>query len=411
MMRKNFYTMLMAALTTMSGLISCGTTRTSMLQDNPELIIALGGSSYTQLSDADKYDAAEYLVRKGQYENARVIFEDIITHNPGVVAVKYKLAQLYLKLDSVTFAEKTPKGDTYYFTKSGPELGEAVLREIYEKDPWFLPAYSELMMLEAKRQNYDGVKAIYEKAITKHKDFSTSDYRVGFLTMGNPDLADRFSEGMRMMEKGKKTYTDLYESYKSLGNIFNVQHKDTVAYNQLIRAISYRTEAIDIFSPYYHLADVCETLYQIKKEEHYKTMALQYACASLHYFPGYEPSVNVIRRLTGVAKDTSADFSKTYRAAAEAFCAGSTLPADDSVTIASGYTTVIPHSYLTEEMEAKQADIKAREIKRSRRPLLIAGGIAGGALAVLLLLSLVGGGGGSSSGPLGGGPPDFPTPQ
>ncbi|HNI10763.1 MAG TPA: tetratricopeptide repeat protein, partial [bacterium] len=168
MMRKNFYTMLMATLTTMSGLISCGTTRNSMLQDNPELIIALGGSSYTQLSDADKYDAAEYLVRKGQYENARVIFEDIITHNPGVVAVKYKLAQLYLKLDSVTFAEKTPKGDTYYFTKNGAELGEAVLREIYEKDPWFLPAYSELMMLEAKRQNYDGVKAIYEKAITKH---------------------------------------------------------------------------------------------------------------------------------------------------------------------------------------------------------------------------------------------------
>ncbi|HNF86873.1 MAG TPA: hypothetical protein PLC94_09655, partial [bacterium] len=74
MMRKNFYTMLMATLTTMSGLISCGTTRNSMLQDNPELIIALGGSSYTQLSDADKYDAAEYLVRKGQYENARVIF-------------------------------------------------------------------------------------------------------------------------------------------------------------------------------------------------------------------------------------------------------------------------------------------------------------------------------------------------
>ena len=84
-------------------LVSCGSTSETLIKEDTDLIMALGGAEYASLTDAEKYDAAEYLMRKNDVETARAIYEDVVTHNRQAVTVKYKLAMIYLDKDQIEF--------------------------------------------------------------------------------------------------------------------------------------------------------------------------------------------------------------------------------------------------------------------------------------------------------------------
>ncbi len=381
--------------------LSCGHTEEVLLHEDTDLIVALGGAEYVNSTASEKYEAAEYLMRKGRMDNARAIYEDILTYDPRVVGIKYKLAMIYLKMDVVHFARRNAKGKKEYFEKNGKELGEAVLHEILDRDPWFLPVYSQLMILEADKKNLAEVKQLYEKAKALEDDFATSDYRVGFITLSNESNSSRFEEGKAYLQKGQKTYRDLYTSYKNLGGIQRVQHQDTLAIASFLKALENKSEAVDLFNVYYELANLNDSLYKEHKDAGSKQLALQYACASLQYFPGYTPSMKIIQKLANVGADSAGggqtavnDYCKTI------------IQAKDQIKVSDSTDSVIPKSLLLEELKSKQSGSTHR--KGSMTPLYVGGGILVGAGGVVFLLSTVAGGKSSTSSF--GAPPGFPPP-
>lgn len=386
-------------------LTSCGSTGEALIKEDTDLIMALGGAEYASLTDAEKYDAAEYLMRKNEVELARAIYEDIVTHNRQAVAVKYKLAMIYLKKDQVEFLKRNEKGDVVKFTLTGKDLGEKVLNEIAEQNPWYLPVYSRLMILEAERGNIEGVKKWYEAAKNLNEDYATSDYRVAVLTLSDPAGLE---EGKRLLAKGHKSFSDLYESYKNLGGIQKVQHQDTVAIETFTKATKARTEAVDLFSVYYDMAAISARLFKARKEDHFKTQAIQYGCMSALHFPMYKPALMLVTELAELAVTTDSTSSLApYQIAVNEY-AKTVIPEKEQIQVSTGTETVIPESLLIDEWAAKQKENVKKKPGSNKTALYIGGGIVVGAGAAVVGLSMIGGKTTKSSF---GAPPAFPTPD
>lgn len=386
-------------------LISCGSTSESLIKEDTDLIMALGGAEYASLTDAEKYDAAEYLMRKNDVELARAIFEDIVTHNRMAVTVKYKLAMIYLKKDQVEFLRKNEKGDIEKYTLNGIDLGEKVLNEIAEQNPWYLPVYSQLMILEAGRGNIEGVTKWYEAAKNLNDDYATSDYRVAVLTLSDPAGLE---EGKRLLDKGHLSFADLYESYKNLGGIQKVQHHDTIAIETFAKAAKAKTEAVDLFRVYYDMAAIAARLYKARNDENYKTQAIQYGCMSAQLFPMYKPSLMLVSELAGlqVVADSAAPLA-AYQTAVNEY--GKTvIPEKDQIQMSASTETVIPESLLIDEWAERQKETVKKKPGTNKTALYIGGGIVVGAGAAVVGLSMIGGKTTKSSF---GAPPAFPTPD
>ncbi|MBX7152480.1 hypothetical protein K1X84_12625 [bacterium] len=394
-------------LAALAFVISCGTTSQSFFGEDPELENLLKGEDYAALTVADKYEVAEYLMRKGDVEKARAIYEDIVTYNPGLIPIKYKLAKIYLSSGELTFTGKDEDGKNIHFTKNGKELGEAVLREIIEQDPSYLPAYSELIVVRMAAQDTQQASQLYHQVSGLDKTYISADYRVGYLEMLNESNASRFEDGIKAMRLGQKTYNDLYTSYKNLANIQKVQDLDTLAYQSYLKALEYRTEAADLFSVYHELADVCVKIWHNKKDESYKMLALEYACTSMDYFADYEPSVVLIKELTNIQPgvDTaSTDTVSAYKAAARDYCSSI---GKSKTSVAGDKGTVIPKSYLRETL-VPRGERGKRKTSASNTKWVVGGAIAMTAVGAAVLLGSSGGSGNSNSGL--GAPPTFPNP-
>jgi tetratricopeptide (TPR) repeat protein len=386
-------------------LVSCGSSVETLTKEDNDLIMALGGAEYALLTDAERYDAAEYLMRRGDITMARAIYEDIVTHNRQAVTVKYKLALIYLKMDAVEFTKKIKKGKLEKFTLNGKELGEKVLNEIVEQNPWYLPVYSQLMILEAERGNAEGVKKWYEKAKSLNEDYLSSDYRVGFLSMSDPLTVE---DGKKALIKGQKSFADLYLSYKSLGGIQKVQKLDTIALESFNKAVKTKTEALDLFFVYYEMATVCESLYKTREDENYRSRAIMYGCMSAQHFPKYKPSLVLVAKLADlpVAKDTTAPL-EAYQAAVSEL-AKTVIPEKDQIVMSLSQETVIPESVLIDDWSEKHKDVIKKKSGLSSSAIYIGGGIVLGAGAAVFGLSLIEGKSTKSSF---GRPPAFPTPD
>ncbi len=384
-------------------LLSCGSSSEMVIKEDTDLIMALGGAEYAALSDSERYEAAEYLMRKGDTEMARAIYEDIVTHNRQVVAIKYKLAMMYLKMDQVDFLRKNPKGKVEKFTLNGKDLGEKVLNEIAEQNPWYLPVYSQLMILEAERGNTDGVNKWYDKAKELSSDYETSDFRVAVLTMSDPSRAE---EGKQLLIKGQKSFADLYQSYKNLGGIQKVQRQDTMAIETLSKAAKTKTEAVDLFAVYYDMATVSAHLYHTRKDDHYKTQAIQYGCMSAQYFPMYKPALTLVAELAGLPSDSAAGLAGYQTAVNE--LSKSVIPEKEQITLSNSQETVIPESIMIDEWAAKQKETAKKKPGSNKTALYIGGGIVAGAGVAVIGLSLTGG---KTTKTSFGTPPAFPTPD
>ena len=386
-------------------LVSCGSTSETLIKEDTDLIMALGGAEYASLTDAEKYDAAEYLMRKNDVETARAIYEDVVTHNRQAVTVKYKLAMIYMDKDQIEFLKKDEKGRIVKFSLNGKELGEKVLREIAEQNPWYLPVYSQLMILEAGRGNIEGVKKWYDTAKNLSEDYATSDYRVAVLPLSDPAGLE---EGKRLLAKGHKSFSDLYESYKSLGGIQKVQHQDTIAIETFTKAAKAKTEAVDLFSVYYDMAAISARLYKARNDDHFKTQAILYACMSAQLFPMHKPSLMLVAELAGlqVVSDSAAPLAAYQTAVGE--YAKTSIPEKDQIQMSASNETVIPESILMDEWVLKQKDTSKKKPGSNKTALYIGGGIVAGAGAAVLGLSMIGGKSTKSSF---GAPPAFPTPD
>lgn len=406
-MKKSFILLIFVVL-----LSACSANKEVTLNYNRDLILALGGNSYATLSDAERYRAAEYLFRKGDFENARAFYEDILTYNPSVVALKYRLAQIYRTMDSVRFSEKNEKGQTTYYKRQGKELSVAVMAEIYDHDPWFYPIHGELMLEEIQNKNAEKAKALYDSAQVINKFFAISDYRTAFVTLGQEDNTNRFEEAASLLKSGRQTYSDLYDAYKNLGNIFSVQNKDTASYTQLSKAVLTRSEAVDLFDAYAQLAHVCEKLYFEKNEERYKDEAMLNAAISMQYFPGYLPAAKVISKLQllNITQDSAnPDSNYALVEAAMSHVADLDIPVKDRIKFGSGYTPIIPKSILREELKTQKISSEPKK----DRSLMIAGGIGAGAGVIFIVLAILGNGEKADKPTPGNGfgnPPGFPTP-
>lgn len=387
-------------------LISCGSTGGSLIKDDQGLLLALGDAEYASLTDAEKYDAADFLIRSGDLVSARSMYEDIVTHNRKAVTVKFKLAMMYLDSEQVGFLKKDEKGRLVTFSLNGRELGEKVLREIAEQNPWYLPVYSQLMILEAGRGSVSGVKQWYEKARALNPDYATSDYRVAVLTMSD---SSRVEEGKKLLIKGQATYADLYQSYKKLGTIQKVQHLDTIAIETLGKAARTKTEAVDLFSTYYDMAIVSARLYKQKNDENYKTQAIQYGCMSVMYFPKYKPALLLVKDLAGLqVPGDSANISlEAYQATVGEY-AKTLIPENEQIQMSTSEETVIPESLLLDEWAARQKHAGKKKPGSNNDALLIGGGIVVGAGAIAVALTM---GGGKSTKNSFGTPPAFPAPN
>lgn len=408
---KNIY--LILAAFSLGLLASCGSSGEALIKEDTDLIEALGGAEYAMLTDAERYDAAEYLMRKGDAETARAIYEDIVTHNRRAVTVKYKLAMIYLGKDRIEFLKKTEKGKVEKFYLNGKELGEKVLLEIAEQDPWYLPVYSQLMILEAGKGNIEGVKKWYDKARALDDDYATSDYRVAVLTMTNTSNVD---EGKQLLIKGQKSFSDLYQSYKNLGNIQKVQHQDTLALETLDKAAHTKLEAVDLFSIYYDMAYISARLYKARNDEKYKTQAIMYGCISVQYFPHYKPALTLVKELAGIevpGSDSAAVVTETmlsaYQTAVSEY-AKNIIPEKNRIQMSTSEETVIPESILIDQWAEKQKELSKKKPGSSsnKAALYIGGGIVLGAGAAVAGITLIGGKSTKSSF---GNPPTFPTPD
>jgi tetratricopeptide (TPR) repeat protein len=387
-------------------LTACGSSTRSFLAEDEELRQMFNTDEYVSMSDYERYRVAEYLMSKGQVDEARKIYEDIITYNPGVSAIKYKLAMIYLGRDSVSFGSFDEKGRVLQFSRGGKDLGEAVLQEIRSENPGFLPVYSQLMVLNVGRRDSGTVRELFTTARELDKDFNTADYRVGYLTMFDRDNPNAFEDAESLMRKAQRSYRELYESYKNLGNIHRVQKQDTLAYKAFLKALDSKSEAVDLFATYGDMAEMCRRIYQQQQNEIYRDLGLRYACMSLAYFPGYKPSVDVLHALgaSGVVEGV-VDSSSDSAAVLDRFCS-ETVSAVDSMRVQATTESVIPRSILRKQMEAAPkttASAKPRSVNR----WVIGGAVVAGAGGAVLLL---GSGGGKSSGGFGN-PPGFPNPN
>lgn len=301
--------------------------------------------------------------------------------------------------------KRNEKGDVVKFTLNGKDLGEKVLNEIAEQNPWYLPVYSQLMMLEAGRGNIEGVKKWYDAAKNLNDDYATSDYRVAVLTLSDPAGLD---EGKRLLAKGHKSFSDLYESYKNLGGIQKVQHQDTIAIETFAKAANAKTEAVDLFSVYYDMATISARLYKTRNDENFKTQAIQYGCMSAQLFPMHKPSLMLVAELAGlqVAADSAAPLAAYQTAVSE--YAKTVIPEKDQIQMSNSTDTAIPESLLIDEWAAKQKENIKKKPGSNKTALYIGGGIVVGAGAAVVGLSMMGGKTTKSSF---GAPPAFPTPD
>ncbi len=388
------------------NLISCGSAPKTFLMEDEELREMFRADAYASLTDYDRYLMAEYLMSKGNVENARRVYEDIATYNPQATAIKFKLATIYLGMDSVSFTTKDEKDNPVTYKKNGAELGDALLHEILAENPKYLPVYSQLMIIAAEKQDSHAVSELYTAARMLDKGFNTADYRVGYLTMNSVSDESPFEHAKAYMVKAQKSYRDLYDSYKNLANIQRVQKQDSVAYKTFIKALDNRSEAIDLFSTYYELADVCRKIYKSHQDEKYMTMALKYSCLSLQHFPGYQPAMDLVRSLTSVSVtvDSGVDSSAAMQEAMDGFCA-TVVPEEERVVVVPAVESVIPKSDLRKETMVAAAETAPGEKSGSKTKWIIGGAIVAGAGGVVLVL-----GGGGSSGTSGTErPPDFPS--
>lgn len=388
------------------NLASCGSAPKSFLTEDQELMEMFRANEYARLTDYDRYMIAEYLVGKGQLDNARKIYEDIATYNPRVSAIKFKLALIYLGMDSVSFTMKDEEGNQVVFRKSGQELGEALLNEVLQENARFLPLYSQLMIMNVERQDTQVVSALYSKARELDKNFNAADYRVGYLIMNSKSDADPYGNAKSYMVKARKSYKDLYDSYKNLANIQRVQKQDSIAYKTFIKALETRSEAVDLFSTYYELADVCRHLFKTQDDVHFKEQALKYACLSLQHFPGYQPALDLIESLEPVlvTVDSGLDSIAAREAGIDALCS-SMIAEEERVIVTPTSESVIPKSMLRQEAVATSA-AAGQETQRSRTKWVVGGAIVLGAGGTVLILSSGGGGGGASGADR---PPGFPS--
>ncbi len=387
-------------------LTACGSSTRSFLAEDEELRQMFNTDEYVSMSDYERYRVAEYLMSKGQVDEARKIYEDIVTYNPGVSAIKYKLAMIYLGRDSVSFGSFDEKGRVLQFSRSGKDLGEAVLQEIRSESPGFLPVYSQLMVLNVGRRDSGTVRELFTTARELDKDFNTADYRVGYLTMFDRDNPNAFEDAESLIRKAQRSYRELYESYKNLGNIHRVQKQDTLAYKAFLKALDSKSEAVDLFATYGDMAELCRRIYQQQQNETYRDIARRYACMSLAYFPGYKPSVDVLHALgASGAVESVVDSSSDSTAVLDRFCS-ETVSAVDSVRVQATTESVIPRSILRKQMEAAPKTTASTK-PRSVNKWVIGGAVVAGAGGAVLLL---GSGGGKSSGGFGN-PPGFPNPN
>ncbi len=300
---------------------ACGSSKNAANED-PGLLALLGDKDYTSLSSADRYEIAQYLARRGNISRARMIYEDIIAQTPSAIGVKYKLAMIYLGMDTVYFTKMDKKNKPVETTmRIGTEVAGELFEEIKAQDPDFLPINSTMMIQAMMQEDTAQLRSVYRHAKDKDPTYSLGDYRIGYLSVWDLSNANRFTEGIEGIRKAQTTFKDLYEAYKQLGNIQKVQGMDTLAYASYQKALKYRTEAYDLFDLYYELADVCYEIYRNREVEKYKQEALDYACKSLNYFEGYKPSVVLIRSLTGKGGEEVADSVASREA--EEYCRGS----------------------------------------------------------------------------------------
>jgi len=326
---------------------ACGSSKKSFFSSDPELEALFQGSDYKSLSDASRYNIAMYYLKHNDSSNARAVFEDIITYNSHIPAIKFQLAKMYFESETVTFNAKDEKGDAGQVVRNGHEIGETLLKEIIDEDSTYFPAYTELMMLAAKNEDTLSFSTLYGKASARERSYLGSDYRVGYLTLLDKENENRFTEALDYFAKGRRTYAELYDSYKSLGDIQRVQGQDTLAYKSYKKAIEYQSEAVDLFMVYSNLSEVCMKIFSTQKEDRYKAEALQYACRSLTRFPGYSQSLSIIRALSGV--QSRADSLKSpadYAAPFHSYCESQ----HDGIKIQAiaGGTSVIPRSLFRE---------------------------------------------------------------
>lgn len=315
---------LFALLTAGIIIFACGSSKDAVVED-PGLLALMGDKDYASLSSADKYEVAQYLVRRGNVNRARIIYEDIIAQNPSAIGVKYKLAMLYLSMDTVVFATLDKKNRPVSTTiRLGPELADELFGEIKNQDPDFLPVYSTMMIQAMQKEDTAQIRSIYRMAKDKDQTYALGDYRIGYLTVWDLSNANRYTEGIDGVKKAQTTFRELYEAYKQLGNIQKVQGMDTLAYASYQKALKYKTEAYDLFDLYYEFADVCYEIYRNRGVDKYKDEALNYACMSLGYFNGYKPSVELIRSLTGKGLEQVPDSVALKEA--EGYCAGQKVP-------------------------------------------------------------------------------------
>lgn len=309
----------------MSGLFffGCGSSKETFTFNDPELEALFQGTDYKSLTDAARYNIGMYYLNHDDSSNGRAVLEDIITYNPHIPAIKFHLAKIYLSMESVTFNVKNEEGDAGQIVRNGREIGEAVLREIIQNDPGYFPAYTELMMLAVDNEDTTAFSSLYNRASEGEKSYLGSDYRIGYLTLLDKENENRFEEAKKYFASARKTYAELYDSYKNLGDIQRVQFQDTLAYKSYKKAIEYQSEAHDLFLVYYHLAEVCMKIYADRNDERYRAEALEYACRSLTRFPGYAPSLSIIRSNAGVqSRADSAKAPVEYAVSFHNYCEG-----------------------------------------------------------------------------------------
>lgn len=297
---------------------SCGSSKKTAPID-PGLEALLGDKDYNALTPGDKYEIAQYFLRRGNINRARTVYEDILARIPSAYSIKYKLATLYLEMDTVYFITYDKKGrPVSAIFEMGSDLGTRIIEETRSNHPDFLPVYSTALILAMQKEDTGAIRKIYTTAKEKDPAYSLADYRVGYLSIWDLSNPNRYNEGIAAIKKAQTSFRELYEAYKQLGNIQKVQGMDTLAYASYQKALKYRTEAYDLFDLYYELADVCFELFRKRGVEKFKTEALDYACQSLQYFEGYKPSAELIRSITGKGGEALPDSIVAREAAA--FC-------------------------------------------------------------------------------------------
>ena len=192
---------------------------------------------------------AKILLSKSKFEDAEIIFKEILKNEPAYFKAYINIGVISIKLNKLNEAEKNfkkaiqikPDFDLAYFNlgtiqeKLGKiEEAEKNFKKAIDLRPDYVEAYTNLGTLFIGIGNLDDAEKILKKAIDVKPNFSEAYYNLGLTQslQDKDDLAEiSYKKALKFNPEFKDAYNNLNKIYRERKLLFNIEENKKLKKN------------------------------------------------------------------------------------------------------------------------------------------------------------------------------------